>query len=110
MLIIKKRITEVKRFFEEIKIKNKEEFILRLNEYYKSDGEYYTGKYLESRDIDFYTQINYKGTRNFTDFYIPSIDTYFKLMGIKENNYLDKRNILNKTKYKIIWSSDPKNH
>ena len=75
--------------------------------YYKSDGEYSIGEYLESLDIDFYTQINYKGTRNFTDFYIPSIDTYFELTGMKEDNYLDKRNILNKTKYKIIWSSDP---
>jgi hypothetical protein len=76
--------------------------------YYKSDGEYSIGEYLESHNIDFYTQINYKGTRKFTDFYIPSIDTYFELTGMnnKEDSYLDKRNILNKTKYKIIWASD----
>lgn len=77
--------------------------------YYKSDGEYSIGEYLESHNIDFFTQINYKGTRKFTDFYVPSIDTYFELTGMnnKEDNYLDKRNILNTTKYRIIWSSDP---
>jgi hypothetical protein len=77
--------------------------------YYKSDGEYSIGEYLESNNINFLTQINYKGTRNFTDFYIPSIDTYFELTGMTngDENYNKKRNILKKTKYKIIWSNDP---
>jgi hypothetical protein len=75
--------------------------------YYKSDGEFIIGEYLESINVDFSTQINYKGTQRFTDFYLPSIDTYFELTGMCEEKYLDKRNILSKTKYKIIWSSDP---
>lgn len=75
--------------------------------YYKSDGEYSIGQYLESKNIDFSTQINYKGTNKFTDFYVPLINTYFELTGMKNEIYEEKRNTLRKTKYKIIWSNDP---
>ena len=77
--------------------------------YYKSDGEYEIGKYLESMGIDFKTQMIYKGTRRFTDFHIPSIDTYFELTGMKntEKEYENKREQLKNTHYKIIWSNDP---
>lgn len=77
--------------------------------YYKSDGEYSIGEYLESNNINFSTQINYKGTSKFTDFYVPSIDTYFELTGMTngEENYAKKRNILGETRYRIIWSNDP---
>jgi hypothetical protein len=77
--------------------------------YYKSDGEYEIGKYLESMGIDFKTQISYKGTGRFTDFYIPSIDTYFELTGMKNTGeeYENKRKQLKNTHYKIIWSNDP---
>ena len=77
--------------------------------YYKSDGEYSIGEYLESIGVIFFTQMRYEGTKRFTDFYVPSIETYFELTGMRndEKNYSKKRNLLSKTKYKIIWSDDP---
>jgi hypothetical protein len=77
--------------------------------FYKSDGEYEIGKYLESIGLEFKTQIIYKGTKRFTDFYIPAIDTYFELTGMtnQDNEYEKKRKQLEDIGYKIIWSNDP---
>jgi hypothetical protein len=79
-----------------------------MGKYYKSDGEYNIGEYLEELGIEFSTQNRYNGTNKFTDFYIPSINAYFELMGMNsgDENYAIKKETLEKKGYKIIWSDD----
>lgn len=59
--------------------------------YYKSDGEFEIGQYLESISVQFMTQKNYGGTRRFSDFYINKLDLYIELTGMSESTYSEKK-------------------
>jgi hypothetical protein len=72
--------------------------------YYKSDGEFEIGQYLESISVQFMTQKNYVGTRRFSDFYINKLDLYIELTGMSESTYSEKKEELTKKNYNIIWS------
>ena len=78
--------------------------------YYKSDGEFSIGQFLENNNIEFETQKRYKNSKRFSDFYIPSIKTYFELCGMyySDDNdlYYLKRKELENTKNKIVWSNN----
>lgn len=74
--------------------------------FYKSDGEFIIGKFLEDNNILFSNNTIYPGTNKYCDFYIQSIDLYVEYMGMEEQSYKDKIKLLSKTPYKIIWSNN----
>jgi hypothetical protein len=78
--------------------------------YYKSDGEFSIGQFLEKSNIEFETQKRYKNSNRFSDFYVPFIETYFELCGMHYNEgndlYHEKKKELETTKNKIVWSNN----
>lgn len=74
--------------------------------YYKSDGEFEIGQYLESISAEFSTQKSYIGTRRFSDFYINKLDLYVELTGMSRESYNAKKEELDKKDFNIIWSED----
>ena len=76
------------------------------SKYYKSDGEFEIGQYLENISVEFTTQKNYSGTKRFSDFYINKLDIYVELTGMEEIAYKEKKDELSQKKFHIIWSSE----
>jgi hypothetical protein len=76
------------------------------SKYYKSDGEFEIGQYLENISVEFTTQKNYTGTKRFSDFYINKLDIYVELTGMEEIAYKEKKDELSQKKFNIIWSSE----
>ena len=74
--------------------------------FYKSDGEFQIGEFLNSINLEFSTNIKYKGTNRFTDFYINELDLYIEYMGMKEFSYSDKIKQMNDLPYNIIWTNN----
>lgn len=74
--------------------------------FYKSDGEFQIGEFLNSINLEFSTNIKYKGTNRFTDFYINELDLYIEYMGMKESSYSDKIKQMNDLPYNIIWTNN----
>lgn len=74
--------------------------------YYKSDGEFEIGQYLESISVEFSTQKSYIGTRRFSDFYINKLDLYVELTGMSTESYNAKKEELDKKDFNIIWSEN----
>jgi hypothetical protein len=74
--------------------------------YYKSDGEFEIGQYLEDIEIEFETQKSYPETRRFSDFYINELDIYIELTGMEEAAYQEKRDELSNKEFNIIWSAE----
>jgi hypothetical protein len=76
--------------------------------FYKSDGEFKIGEYLNSLNLEFSVNTRYKGTNRFADFYINKLDLYIEYMGMKESSYSNKIKQMKDFPYNIIWSKNIK--
>jgi len=71
--------------------------------YLKSNGEFEIALWLDSNDIEFKTNDSYPNSRRAFDFYLPDFDLYVELAGMRDRDYIEKRNFLSEVPYKVIW-------
>lgn len=74
--------------------------------FYKSDGEFNIGEYLDSLNLSFSVNTKYEGTNRYSDFYINDLDLYIEYMGMNIDSYSDKIKQMSDLPYNIIWSNN----